>query len=483
MNTQADLGLDQAAPTPGIDATPNPALSPHTPADPHSSINNPQSNFPPTPLQIQDHIHPTDLLPPDARPFNRNGQKSRRANSAEKFLAELPPGACFRTLRLADVRSRPVDWLWPGRIPCGKVTLLVGDPGAGKSLVALDLAARLSRGIALPACQPPASPGVCLGEQNDVNHPRQSRGLPAEHAPSSVLLLSAEDNLADTIRPRLEAFGADLTRIITVTTADAVNSPLALPHCELLVPLVDRALDAAPDCRLIIVDPISAYLGRAVENINSEVRRIMSALNDLASRRQLAILAITHLRKKEGSALQRATGSLAFVAAARATWLITKDPADPKRRLMLPLKNNFAKDTTGLAFKIDASEDRISPTIEWSTEPVDTAADEALLPFRRRNGRPDVERADAVRWLNDQLADGVRASTDIAAFAKANGFKDDTVRRAFRDLGGEAVRVGFGPMGEWFWRLPGVGDQNPQATFADLWTDPGKDTARTKGGV
>ena len=106
------------------------------------------------------------------------------------------------------------------------------------------------------------------------------------------------------------------------------------------------------------------------------------------------------------------------------------------------------------------------------------AADEALVPFNRRSGRPSAEREQAVRWLRDQLAHGVRPSADIAAHADANGFKDETLRRAFRELGGEAVRVGYGPLGEWFWRLPGIGDQNPQATFADLWTEPPKKPAR-----
>ena len=102
----------------------------------------------------------------------------------------------------------------------------------------------------------------------------------------------------------------------------------------------------------MIVDPISAYLGRAIENINVEVRRIMQAFNDLAARRRVAILAISHLRKQQGAAMHRSMGSLAFVAAARATWLIAKDPQNPARRLMLPLKNNFGTDTTGLAFTI-----------------------------------------------------------------------------------------------------------------------------------
>ena len=147
-----------------------------------------------------------------------------------------------------------------------------------------------------------------------------------------MLLLSAEDDLADTIRPRLETLGADCSRIITVTTSDAADSTLALPHFDLLIPLLDRALDSAPDCRLVIIDPISAYLGRAVENINAEVRRVMTAFNKLAARRRLAILAISHLRKQQGAAMHRSMGSLAFVAAARAAWLIAKEPAtnDPE---------------------------------------------------------------------------------------------------------------------------------------------------------
>ncbi len=290
-----------------------------------------------------------------------------------------------------------------------------------------------------------------------------------------------------------------------------------------------------PDCRLVIIDPITAYLGRAIECINAEVRRVMNRLNQLATRHRVAILAISHLRKQQGAALHRAMGSLAFVAAARAAWLVTKhpnsqkpengesatadspsnEPAHASRRLLLPIKNNFAPDTTGLAFSIDSplplppgegrgegregrgeeskgpsekSSPRIQtasmPTVEWSPEPIDMVADSvAFVPINRRSGRPDVERQEAVRWLRQQLAAGVRPSVDVEACATANGFKDDTLRRAFRELGGEAVRVGFGPLGEWFWRLPGIGDQVPQPTFADLWQDPPNKRAPTETAV
>jgi putative DNA primase/helicase len=470
MNTQSNFA---AAPTPHA---PLPAATPTPDAPPAPAI-------PPKIRQVHDHIYPTDLLPPDARPFHPSDKKSRRS-AAAKSIEDLAPGTSFRTLRLADVRPRRVDWLWPGRIPIGKVTLLIGDPGVGKSLLALDLAARLTRGTQLPDARypDPETPNPT------PDLPPSTRPLPPSSvppAPCSVLLLSAEDDLADTIRPRLEALGADCSRIVTVTTSDAADSTLALPHFDLLIPLLERALDSAPDCRLVIIDPITAYLGRAIENFNAEVRRIMSAFSQLAARRRLAILAISHLRKQQGAAMHRSMGSLAFVAAARATWLITKDHEHPARRLLLPLKNNFGTDTTGLAFTIlplplgegrgegvlEEIKNDGQPIITWSPEPIEIAADAALAQMKRNLGRPSDERDEATRWLRVQLAAGVRPSAEIEAVATANGFKLPTLRRAFRDLGGEAVRVGFGPLGEWFWRLPGIGDQKPQATFANLWPD------------
>jgi len=410
-----------------------------------------------------------------------------------------PPTQESKTLCLADLASQNVDWLWPGRIPIGKVTLLVGDPGVGKSLVALDIAARVTRGAPWPDA---SECGVANGEggmnaaaapDSDVPIPPSPFLLPP--SPASVLLLSAEDDLADTVRPRLEAAGADCSRIVALPGAAGSDfADPAYPQCGLIsergiaAPLhhlattrqragdfdqLNRVLDSRPDCRLVIIDPLSAYLGRGVENFNPEVRRWIAPLAALAARRRLAVLAVHHLRKQQASALHRTMGSLAFVAAARTTWLVAPDPADAQRRLLLPVKNNLAALGGPLSFAITTGPDE-QPVIEWSREALAVTADEALRPPKQQKqpvGRPSFERDDAVRWLQQALAEGAKPAPQIERRAVAHGLRVITVRRAFRELGGEAVRIGFGPLGEWYWRLPGVGEQQPKPTLDHLWEE------------
>jgi len=372
-------------------------------------------------------------------------------------------------LCLADLPSQNVDWLWPGRIPIGKVTLLVGDPGVGKSLVALDIAARVTRAAPWPdqssrhtpyaETEPqddrPATPNADAPPSHDPSF--VIRHSEIRHSPSSVLLLSAEDDLADTVRPRLEAAGADCSRIIALPFGAGID--------------FDRLLENRTDCRLVIIDPLSAYLGRGVENFNSEVRRWIAPLAALAARRRLAVLAVHHLRKQQASALHRTMGSLAFVAAARAAWLVAPDPADAQRRLLLPVKNNLAALGGPLSFAIMAAGPDEQPVIAWSSDALALTADEALRPPKKEMGRPSFERDDAVRWLQQALSLGAKPADNIERRARAHGLRLITLRRAFRELGGEAVKIGWGPLGEWYWRLPGVGEQEPTPTLEQIWED------------
>jgi len=223
-----------------------------------------------------------------------------------------------------------------------------------------------------------------------------------------------------------------------------------------------------------VVDPVSAYLAGS-ENSSTDVRRLLKPLAALASQRRLAVVAVSHLRKKDGSILYRANGSLALVNSSRAAWLITRDPDDRNRRLMLPIKSNLAADTTGLAFTIESSNDGNQhttdtagpPVIRWQTDLPTASADEAASG--NSNGRPSHERDEAARWLAQALAVGARPSAIVESEATAYGFRMITLRRAFRAMGGEAVRLGFGPLGQWYWRLPGIGDQNPEPSLDHLW--------------
>jgi hypothetical protein len=259
-------------------------------------------------------------------------------------------------VRLNSLAARPVDWLWPQRIPIGKVTLLVGDPGLGKSLVALDIAARVSTGAPWPDEQHRDSTQSAIRDpQSEIANATLAPNS-SLLAPSSVLLLNAEDDLADTVLPRLEALGADCDRIIAIPSflGSSRDGSVSRDH-ELKRDLarLRSLLDTLPDCRLIIIDPISAYLS-GNGNTSGEVRNLLTPLSELAHTRRLAIVAVSHLRNQQGSAIHRTMGSLAFLTAARAAWVICEDPANSDRRLLLPVKSNLAGRTDGLAYNVES---------------------------------------------------------------------------------------------------------------------------------
>jgi putative DNA primase/helicase len=168
----------------------------------------------------------------------------------------------------------------------------------------------------------------------------------------------------------------------------------------------------------------------------------------------VAIVSVTHLSKSGGTkAVYRAMGSLAFAAAARAVWAVTKDPDDPQRRLFLPAKLNLACDPDGLAYRIDDGR------VVWEYEPVKLHADDAFAAEARAAKGPDhrgVERREATAWLNNQLADGPVPTSQIIADAKENGFAERTLRRAFKEMGGRSRK---GSDGQWSWSLPGQDGQ------------------------
>jgi hypothetical protein len=176
-------------------------------------------------------------------------------------------------------------------------------------------------------------------------------------------------------------------------------------------------------------------------------------------------------------------GSLAFLTAARAAWVICEDPANSERRLLLPVKSNLASRVDGLAYTIESNAaesqapDSVAsgpqpqgpPTIRWSTEPVNLSTDDGLFGRIRPLGRPRCERGEAAQWLKQTLAAGPRPSGDVEREAVANGFRPRTLQRAMRDIDGKAVRAGFGSVGEWFWQLPTTGEEGPPPNYGDLW--------------
>ena len=327
---------------------------------------------------------------------------------------------CFR-----DIAPEQVRWLWPKRIPLGKLTLLVGDPGLGKSLLTIDLASRVTRAAEFPD-----------GSSCDIG---------------DVLFLSAEDDPADTIRPRLDAAGADVSRVhileaVRVTLGDGTQTEKAF-NLETDLAALEAALRRDSSIRLVVIDPISAYLGGVDSHSNAEVRGILAPLASLAARYGLAIVAVTHLRKSAGAAIHRAIASIAFAAAARAVWAVAADPDDLTRRLMLAVKQNLAPDRGGLAFRVEAPES--SARVAWEPEAVLVDANQVLGPLENREERSALLRATT--WLSELLQDGPLLVEKIKAEARGADIAWATVRRAKESLSVVAKKGDY--QGAWYWQL------------------------------
>jgi hypothetical protein len=335
-------------------------------------------------------------------------------------------------IRMSDVAAEPVEWLWMDRIAMGKTSMILGDPDLGKSFVTLEIAARVSTGTAFPD-----SPNV----PNPVG---------------SVILLSAEDDPADTIRPRLDAAGADSSKIHLLKmirtyheeTGEVMERSFSL---ERDLAVLKPVLAELSDCRLIIIDPVSAYLGSVDSNKNADIRGLLAPLAQLAADHRLAVVMVTHLNKGSGGkAMYRGQASIAFNASARSAWLVVQDKENAARRMILPVKNNLTAERSGLAYSIKQNGDGMG-IVQWETAPVTMHADDALAKLIPSNTK-STALGEAVDWLRDQLRDGARPANAVREAAKKDGIKDRTLDRAKRELKVVATRDGFG--GPWVWMLP-----------------------------
>ena len=334
------------------------------------------------------------------------------AKRVKDSIAQAQPVSAIDTVRAGDVQPQQIQWLWPGRIALGKITLIAGDPGLGKSLISVAMASTVSNGGHWP-----------------VDHAYCPAG--------SVLMVSGEDDIADTIRPRLDAAGADVNRVhilksvvdVDHETGELRRRPLSLKQdAEAL----DQKLQQLQDCKLVVVDPVSAYLDGTDSHKNADVRALLLPLADIAMKHAVAIVAVTHLSKGGGQPAQyRAMGSLAFVAAARAAFVVAKDQDNDRRRLILPIKNNLGNDSTGFAYTIITA-DNNAPCLAWEPDPVTISADDALAPPEPEDDKPKL--AEACDWLIDLLKDGPVTSKEVKNRARADGLSWGTVRLAQEEL-------------------------------------------------
>lgn len=356
---------------------------------------------------------------------------------AAAFMQDAQTGAVVRCI--SDIPAQKLRWLWPGRIPLGKLTLFAGDPGLGKSFVTLDIVARVTRGTDWPDARTNTKPG-------------------------SAIILSAEDDPADTIRPRLEAAGADLSKIHILEAVRRIkpNGESVLDHFSLqndITALQDAAV-SLNDVSLIVIDPISAYLGGTDSHVNSKVRALLAPLATISQTLRIAVLAVDHLSKSNRPAIYRPNGSIAFTAAARAVWFFAKDMDDPVQRLMLPGKLNLAPEQTGLGYTLKEN-DHGMVAVVWGG-PVTMSAD-SVLQTEAMEERS--ERMEAMDWLREQLSSGSVSASQLRKDANSAGLSWITVRRAKDALGIAPCKNSFA--GGWSWELPAPEDAHSEDAHSE----------------
>lgn len=370
--------------------------------------------------------------------------EQRAKNVRNPLDVEKPKPPAVIHQRISEIETKPIRWLWRGRIARGKVSMIAGHPGLGKSQITSSFAAI-----------------VTIGGQWPVDRTPCERG--------SVLFLSAEDDPADTIRPRLEAAGADLQRVhILHAVRDGFSADGEERHrgfnLKEDVKKLETALAEIGEVALVVIDPVSAYLGQSDSHNNAEVRALLAPLSEMAARAGVAVVAVSHLNKGGaggGDALMRVTGSLAFVAAARAAYAVVKDKENEARRFFLPLKNNNFADVGGLAFCIEAvslAGGIDTSRISWESEAVSGMnADELLRPQTDPEDRTEIE--EAADWLKVALMDGAVEARELFQLGDKQGFNKRALQRARTRIGAQSKRDGFGKGSRVLWSL--IDDKKP----------------------
>ncbi len=387
--------------------------------------------------------------------------------------------AGLATTPLSAIRPEPVRYLVEGLIPLGKLTLFAGDGGHGKTTTTLELAAGVSRG-------------------------RSVLGIPeATPVAGEVLIISCEDDYADTIVPRLLVLGADLSRIHRVDglkTRDGKPAPFSLAHYKEL----EAELEKRPGVRLVIIDPAGAFIGKAGcnDHKDSELRALLGPLAELAAKHRVAIILIKHFSKGATTkAVHKVGGSAGYVNTVRAAFIVVPDSEDPERKLFIPLKFNIGPKPRGVAFRLQAidhteAEEILAPFGHLTGEDRERLIRQLFRPVW--DGRTDDDADDVVgeaarkdpnkvqrcaQWMQEFVGVYAWPSDEIVAAAKRVGFTFDNVKEARIRLKAEkglrsskrgyqgAWWTGFGEPDTWTLR-PEEG--NPDTTSPQLQPFPQK---------
>lgn len=376
------------------------------------------------------------------------GRRQDRQEPAGAQSARFTP----ELLKASEVQQKKIPWLWPGRFPLGRAAMIAGRGGLGKTILECEMAATVSRG----------------------------RNWPDGHqAPrGQTIILSAEDDVADTLKPRLMAAGADCDQVFFLQGAWAKteDGKTVRKFIDLRDGLdqIEQAADQCPQLKLVMVDPVGSYLGRGTDSHrDNEVRESIGGICRLAAARGFAVVFVAHNNKStlNAHADDAVLGSRAFTAAVRAVQHLIQDPDDKNRLLLMPGKCNLAQTPTGLAYTLDSVEVPDAgehPRVCWCPDPVEGDANNYIGGGAGRRsggeggggGRNSSERKEAGEFLLTLLADGPVLVKEIRREATDAGLSWATIRRAKDEAGiTSKKRRGAVKKGEelpWYW---GVGDE------------------------
>ena len=323
----------------------------------------------------------------------------------------------LKLINMEQVEIEKIDWLLYPFIPFGKVTIVQGDPGEGKTTMVLQIIAKLTKGEAvLPSgSDEPALEGKTMALE-----------------PVNVIYQTAEDGLGDTIKPRLLSAGADCSRVMVIDDNDQALT------------MMDARLEEAiikTKARLVVLDPIQGFLGAAVDmHRANEIRPLMKRIAVLAEKYHCAIILIGHMNKySNGKSSYRGLGSIDFQAAARSVLIVGRIKDEPEIRVVCHVKSSLAPEGKSIAFRLDKD-----TGFEWIGE-YDISADDLLSGDNR--GRKIHA---AKEFLQEVLASGSVAQTKVAEEAESRGIKKKTLWNAKKELEIDSVKIG----NQWFWMLP-----------------------------
>ena len=323
----------------------------------------------------------------------------------------------LKLINMEQVEIEKIDWLLYPFIPFGKVTIVQGDPGEGKTTMVLQIIAKLTKGEAV---LPSDSDESALEEKTMVLEP------------VNVIYQTAEDGLGDTIKPRLLSAGADCSRVMVIDDDDQALT------------MMDARLEEAiiqTKARLVVLDPIQGFLGADVDmHRANEIRPLMKRVAVLAEKYHCAIILIGHMNKNSnGKSSYRGLGSIDFQAAARSVLIVGRIKDEPEIRVVCHVKSSLAPEGKSIAFRLDKD-----TGFEWIGE-YDISADD-LLSGDNRGQKIHA----AKEFLQEVLASGSVAQTKVAEEAESRGIKKKTLWNAKKELEIDSVKIG----NQWFWMLP-----------------------------